>query len=71
MDIHKDFLPICLDHLKTSYGTISALQKDQDSLNRLQQEAGHMMRVMTAHQKYVAKCDYGHREERAILPLGR
>ena len=71
VEIHEDFLQICVDRLKASYDTISALQKDKDSLNRLQQEAGRMIRVMTALREYVAECDDAHGEERAILPLGR
>ena len=71
VDIHEDFLQYCMDRLKAAYDTVSALEKDKDSLNRIQQEAGRMVRVMTVLREYVAECDDAYGEERAILPLGR
>ena len=65
----------CMDRLKASYDTISILEKDsekdKDSMNRVQQEAGRMIRVMTVMREYIAECDDAYGEERAILPLGR
>ena len=69
--IHEDLLQYCIDRLKASYDTVSALDRDKDSMNRIYQEASRMIRVMTVLHEYVAECDDAHGEERAILPLGR
>ena len=71
VEIHEDFLQYCTDRLKAAYDTISALDKDKDSLNRIHQEAARMIRVETVLREYVAECDDAYGEERAILPLGR
>ncbi len=71
VEIHEDFLQYCMDRLKASYDTISILEKDKDSVNRMHQEAHRMIRVMTVMREYVAECDDAYGEERAILPLGR
>ena len=60
-----------MDRLKASYDTISILEKDKDSANRMHQEAHRMIRVMTVMREYIAECDDAYGEERAILPLGR
>ena len=71
VEIHEDFLQLCMDRLKASYDTISILEKDKDSANRMHQEAHRMIRVMTVMREYTAECDDAYGEERAILPLGR
>ncbi|XP_074657837.1 ubiquitin carboxyl-terminal hydrolase 9X-like [Tubulanus polymorphus] len=71
VDIHIDFIQSCVDRLKASYDTISVLEKDKDSLNRVHQETCRMIRVMTVLREYMAECDDTYGEERAILPLGR
>lgn len=71
VEIHEDFLQLCMDRLKAAYDTISALDQDNDSLNRIHQEAARMIRVVTVLKEYVAECDDAYGEERAILPLGR
>ena len=71
VEIHEDFLQYCTDRLKASFDTISVLEKDRDSTNRVVQEASRMVRVMTVLREYVAECDDAYGEERAILPLGR
>ncbi len=71
VDIHMDFLQYCKDRLKASFDTISVLEKDKDSINRVNQEALRMIRVLTVMREYVAECDDAYGEERAILPLGR
>ncbi len=60
-----------MDRLKASYDTISILEKDKDSANRMHQEAHRMIRVMTVMREYIAECDDAYGEERMILPLGR
>ena len=60
-----------MDRLKASYDTVSILEKDKDSTNRVHQEAHRMIRVMTVMREYIAECDDAYGEERAILPLGR
>ena len=69
--IHEDFLQLCNDRLKAAYDTISALEKDQESMPRIQQEANRMIRILTALREYIAECDDAYGEERAILPLSR
>ncbi|XP_064639618.1 probable ubiquitin carboxyl-terminal hydrolase FAF-X isoform X3 [Lineus longissimus] len=69
--IHQDFIQSCVDRLKASYDTISVLEKDKDSVNRVHQETSRMIRVMTVLREYVAECDDAYGEERAILPLSR
>ena len=69
--IHEDLLQYCIDRLRASYDTVSALDRDKDSMNRIYQEASRMIRVMTVLHEYVAECDDAHGEERAILPLAR
>ncbi len=71
VDIHDDLVQLCVDRLKASYDTISAIQKDQESLTRIMTEATRMIRVMTVLEEYVAECDEAYGEERAVLPLGR
>ena len=71
MEIHEDFLQYCMDRLKASYDTVSVLEKDKDSVNRVNQEVLRMIRVMTVMREYVAECDDAYGEERVILPLGR
>ncbi|CAH1782281.1 unnamed protein product [Owenia fusiformis] len=71
VEIHEDFLQDCVDRLKASYDTITILEKDKDSMNRVHQEAQRMIRVLTMWKEYVAECDDAYGEERTILPLGR
>ena len=60
-----------MDRLKAAYDTISALDKDKESMNRVNQEAYRMVRVLTVLREYVLECDDSYGEERAILPLSR
>ena len=69
--MHDDLVQLCVDHLRAAYDTISALDKDQENMDRIYQEANRMIRVMTVLEEYVAECDEAYGEERAILPLGR
>ncbi|XP_013401949.1 probable ubiquitin carboxyl-terminal hydrolase FAF-X isoform X1 [Lingula anatina] len=68
--IHEDFLSICRDRMKAMYDTVTALQKDKDSL-KVDQESTRIIRVMTLLREYIQECDDTHGEERAILPLNR
>ena len=60
-----------MDRLKAAYDTISALDKDQESLRLVEIEATRMVRVISVLREYVLECDDLHGEERAILPLSR
>lgn len=71
VDIHIDFIQSCIDRLKASYDTVSILEKDKDSVNRVMQEANRMVRVLTVLKEYVLECDEAYGEERTILPLSR
>ena len=69
--MHDDLVQLCIDHLRAAYDTISALDKDQENMDMICQDANRMIRVMTVLEEYVAECDEAYGEERAILPLGR
>ncbi|KAK3094503.1 hypothetical protein FSP39_002606 [Pinctada imbricata] len=71
VEIHDDFIQSCIDRLKALYDTVSVLEKDKDSTNRVMQETTRMVRVLTVLREYVAECDEAYTEERSILPLSR
>ncbi|XP_071163274.1 ubiquitin carboxyl-terminal hydrolase 9X-like isoform X2 [Mytilus edulis] len=71
VDIHDDFIQSCVDRLKALYDTVSVLEKDKDSTNRVMQETSRMVRVLTVLKEYVAECDEAYTDERSILPLSR
>lgn len=71
VEIHEDFIQSCIDRLKAIYDTVSVLEKDKDSTNRVMQETTRMVRVLTVLKEYVAECDEAYNEERSILPLCR
>lgn len=71
VEIHDDFIQSCVDRLKALYDTVSVLEKDKDSTNRVMQETTRMVRVLTVLREYVAECDEAYTEERSILPLSR
>ena len=70
-DIHEDFIQTTVDRLKALYDTVTVLEKDKDSTNRVMQETTRMIRALTVLKEYVAECDEAHGEERSILPLSR
>lgn len=69
--IHEDFVQSCMDRLKAAFDTISILERDKDSINRLRQETTRMVRVLKVLREYVGQCDGDYGEERAILPMAR
>ncbi|XP_026874273.2 probable ubiquitin carboxyl-terminal hydrolase FAF-X isoform X1 [Electrophorus electricus] len=71
VEIHEDFIQSCFDRLKASYDTLCVLDGDKDSLNRTQQEAVRMVRVLTVLKEYINECDSDYHEERTILPMSR
>lgn len=74
MDIHEDFIQSCMDRLKAAYDTISILEKDKDSVNRVRQETTRMVRVLKVLHEYVHECDADCGEggdERSMLPMSR
>lgn len=71
VEIHEDFIQSCIDRLKAIYDTVSVLEKDKDSTNRVMQETTRMVRVLTVLKEYVGECDEAYNDERSILPLSR
>lgn len=71
MDIHEDFVQSCMDRLKAAFDTISVLERDKDSVNRVRQETTRMVRVLKVLREYVGQCDGDYGEERSILPMAR
>ncbi|CAC5422076.1 Probable ubiquitin carboxyl-terminal hydrolase FAF-X [Mytilus coruscus] len=71
VDIHDGLIQSCVDRLKALYDTVSVLEKDKDSTNRVMQETSRMVRVLTVLKEYVAECDEAYTDERSILPLSR
>jgi len=53
------------------FDTISALERNNDNMSRINQEAQRMIRVLTILRVYIADCDEAYSDERAILPLYR
>ena len=71
VEIHEDFIQSCVDRLKAPFDTVTVLEKDRDSTNRVMQESIRMVRVLTVLREYIAECDEAYGEERTILPLSR
>ncbi|KAG7177623.1 ubiquitin carboxyl-terminal hydrolase FAF-X-like [Homarus americanus] len=69
--IHDDFLSSCMSRLKAMYDTVSVLDQDKDSINRVRQETTRMCRVLKVLFEYVSECDGDFGDDRSILPLGR
>ncbi|KAK7070589.1 putative ubiquitin carboxyl-terminal hydrolase FAF-X [Halocaridina rubra] len=69
--IHDDFLSNCMSRLKAMYDTVSVLDRDKDSVNRVRQETTRMCRVLRVLHEYIAECDGDFGDDRSILPLGR
>ncbi|XP_064082430.1 probable ubiquitin carboxyl-terminal hydrolase FAF-X isoform X2 [Macrobrachium nipponense] len=69
--IHDDFLSNCMSRLKAMYDTVSVLDRDKDSVNRVRQETTRMCRVLKVLHEYVSECDGDFGDDRTILPLGR
>jgi len=61
----------CINRLKAMFDTISALERNNDNITRINQEAQRMIRVLTILRVYIADCDEAYSDERAILPLFR
>jgi len=61
----------CINRLKAMFDTISALERNNDNMSRIHQEAQRMIRVLTILRVYIADCDEAYCDERAILPLYR
>ena len=61
----------CINRLKAMFDTISALERNNDNMSRISQEAQRMIRVLTILRVYIADCDEAYSDERAILPLYR
>lgn len=53
------------------YDTVSVLDRDKDSVNRIRQETTRMCRVLKVLYEYVSECDGDFGDDRSILPLGR
>ena len=66
-----NLLQDCVDRLRAAYDTISALDKDRDSVQRIEQEVTRMRRVLNVLHEYVVECDDLHGEDRVFLPLFR
>lgn len=69
--IHDDFLSSCMSRLKAMYDTVSVLDRDKDSINRVRQDTTRMCRVLKVLYEYVSECDGDFGDDRSILPLGR
>lgn len=69
--IHEDFIQSCTDRLKAAYDTISVLERDKDSVNRVRQETTRMVRVLKVLYEYICECDNAYGEERTFLPMAR
>ncbi|CAL4062679.1 unnamed protein product [Meganyctiphanes norvegica] len=69
--IHDDFLSSCMSRLKAMYDTVTVLERDKDSINRVRQETTRMCRVLKVLYEYVSECDGDFGDDRSILPLGR
>lgn len=79
---HESYIGECLDRLRTHYDNVMMLMKedllngkDQEEvtrmINRLNDEAIRMCRVMKVLQEYISECDGDFINERKILPLHR
>ncbi|MPC53930.1 putative ubiquitin carboxyl-terminal hydrolase FAF-X [Portunus trituberculatus] len=53
------------------YDTVSVLDRDKDSINRVRQDTTRMCRVLKVLYEYVSECDGDFGDDRSILPLGR
>jgi len=71
VEIYEDFIVDCINRLKAMFDTISALDRNNDNMTRITQEAQRMIRVLTILRVYIADCDEAYSDERAILPLYR
>lgn len=71
MEIYEDFIIDCINRLKAMFDTISALDRNNDNMARIAQEAQRMIRVLTILRVYIADCDEAYSDERAIFPLYR
>jgi len=71
VEIYEDFIMDCINRLKAMFDTISALDRNNDNMARINQEAQRMIRVLTILRVYIADCDEAYSDERAILPLYR
>ncbi|XP_076067071.1 ubiquitin carboxyl-terminal hydrolase-like faf isoform X3 [Oratosquilla oratoria] len=71
VEIHDDFLSNCMSRLKAMYDTVSVLDGDRDSINKVRQETTRMCRVLKVLYEYVAECDGDFGDDRSILPLAR
>lgn len=71
VEIHEDFLGDCMNRLQAMYDTVSALERNNDNMIDINQEAQRMIRMLTVLRVYIAECDEAYGIERAILPLFR
>ena len=71
VEIYEDFIIDCINRLKAMFDTISALERNNDNMACINQEAQRMIRVLTILRVYIADCDEAYTDERAILPLYR
>ncbi|KAG1670256.1 putative ubiquitin carboxyl-terminal hydrolase FAF-X [Nymphon striatum] len=69
--IHEDFIQSCMDRLKAAYDTISVLERDKASVNRMRQETTRMVRVLKVLYEYVNECDADCTDDRSMLPMAR
>lgn len=53
------------------FDTVSALDRNNDNMTRINLEAQRMIRVLTILRVYITDCDEAYTDERAILPLYR
>jgi len=60
-----------MNRLKAMFDTVSALERNNDNMAHVNQEAQRMIRMLTVLRVYVAECDEAYAIERAILPLFR
>lgn len=60
-----------MNRLQAMYDTVSALERNNDNMAHINQEAQRMIRMLTVLRVYIAECDEAYGIERAILPLFR
>ena len=74
LEIHEDFIGLCIYRLKASFDTVSVLQTESGAARdqgRIQTALQWLCRVVRVLHEYVSECDGDFQEERTLLPLHR
>ena len=74
VEIHEDFIGLCIDRLKASFDTVSVLQTESGAARdqgRIQTALQRLCQVVRVLHEYVSECDGDFQEERTLLPLQR